>query len=1563
VYWLTKATLRSPAFATVALIVVTIGLLLGLPRLHSEYGYRPLLGGEHAEIQQLEKFIDTFAGGFPLFIVWQCETSTKCQSALDRSSLEMAFAVESQLEYLEGVVSIRSPATSSLLVPNLEGFEVRRLAPRGVVVPDIEELALRAVKDPLWSGNLVSSNGKVGAIIVYVRDSKSETMVPVVAAVREAIAPFEADGFEFSLAGHPIESVVPGILLEESTAALTPLVAMIVALIIFAMTRSWQSVGIAMATMGVALLWTFGILGWTGWPQDSILQVLANLVLIVGICDAIHLLSKNSSILATNGGSTSATKEERRFALLEAARQVSLPCLLTTLTTGGAFLSFTSSDLATFGRFGLISAIGVVACLVLTFSLLPLLVNWLPADGEKAEEQTETWAVVLGSVASTAERRAIPILATTLIVFVVCLVGWIGYLRVDTDINRMWGEHSQVSRWIRFVDENLRGLDTLEIEIVLPIDSPIEEPETQVVLAGFIDFLEQTEGLGATTSVQDLLKTFNRMLHNDDPDFERPGGSAAANGEMLELISFDDPGLLQSWLSIDRSRIRISVEGPSDSASGRGEVLSLVRDYVDQELPKNWEVVFTGPFAMEYVWVSQLQSTQLRSFAIAFLIVFVMSALFLRSASLGLAALVPAVVPVVVVLGIMGLSGLLLDVGRAMVAAIVLGIAVDDSLHLLSHFRACRLRGMTSTEAMRESILHVGRAVVVTSLAVALGSLALVFSAWQTLSSFGFFVSIALIGALAASLFVLPAIIFLIDRGRGAVETDEATSASQQTGKVASTLLVLLAIVPPIIVILGSAASGLSASASYELPCWILANGRVMPGAGTNGSCPLGYGDELLGVGMARSPPRQVDDLRGLQAALELADATHATITVLRDGQKKVFELPVTRPTPSVFAGRLASASLISGLLLFVPLVLLRKSTSPATRPLAFFYSALSVIVVVSIAGRHSRWLQSVALVAGVVIPATLAHLAFTFPVERRWVQLRPALVLIPYVASACILPSAWVSLHRYPGFWPAVVQVTLFLALGAWVVLATSCMYAVRESIHPIERARSKTLLYGFFLLPLLAVPLATPDGRSEAFLSYMGSFLVLMPVPIAYGVSRYDLFYLGFDVRKMMARAFYVAISAIVLTVVLGIAGAESTVGGYPVLFAIVVCGVAIIEGARGALLGFAEGIASPEAARHRDSRQTFIQKMGELRDEDDIAGLLGATLRESIQPTCGCVFLYLAEEWRPVSPFGEDAASRHTVASAAFILTYAGQTPWVSSDPKRIQAPEIVILEEAGVEIVLPLRLSGKIFGQVLLGRSNSGFPYSQADLDLAAGVSEHAALALHNADLARGLLVAEKRALSGRLAVALFHRMGKELAWIRNLSNRLPDSLSDRVRTQEDLQTIGELSDGLVVDLRSFMRTASIEREKSPGMIEVDAVIEQAIVKVEMAHGSDRILYGSPSRPQSLLVHEHLRHVLEALLDNALLATFDNSRVHISAEATEAGLEVTVSDSGSGMDSDCVAEAFRLGYTTRSEQGGSGVGLAISREIVESLGGMLTLHSELGRGTRAVVRVPLLEHADL
>ncbi len=748
---LTRLALDRPRAVLLVLAVATALAALGMSRLETDVGYRSLLGHRHPAVARLDAFLEGFDGGFPLAAVYDCAQTQRCDSVFDPDALHTAAAIAEALRGEPSIRRVESVATSPLLVPDGDaGVRARRLVEAGAVVEDREALALRALQDSLWPRQLVSEDGRVGAIVVEVASSNSRDQTAAYAALDAALAPQEARGYRFQRVGGPVEFVVAGGELQADTGRLIPVMIVLVGGVFVALFRSLSVAVAALATVGVSVLWTFGAMGWLGWPQNSVTQALPPLLLVIGVGDVIHLLARLAGDAADHPG------RPKRELLLGAVRDVGGACIVTSLTTAAGFASFATSDLQSFDRFGLAAAFGVCAALLLTFTLLPLLALRLPLVHAPAAAAAARWDAALRRVVSGAQHHARAVLVATALLG--AGLGWGALsLRVDASFEDLYGRDSRVVRWAHQVRDRLRRPDTLEVTLAPPAGTSLHAPESLRVVEAVANSLGRVEGLGPARSAVDWFSLVNQLASDDDPFWNRLPGREVEVDEIAAALDDQDPAVLARWIDARRDRYRVSLESEKMPQDRMRAVVDEVDSRLADTLPAGWHYELTGPFAVVHEMIDEIQRTQLWSFATAAVVVLAMVAVFLRSLRLALLALVPTVVPVVATLGAMGWLGAPLDVGSAMVAAVVIGIAVDDCIHLLSVYRRLRTSGRSRADAMGDAVLRVGRAVVTTSLALAVGFFALMLSSWSTIAHFGMLAGLAILGALVAVVAVLPA--------------------------------------------------------------------------------------------------------------------------------------------------------------------------------------------------------------------------------------------------------------------------------------------------------------------------------------------------------------------------------------------------------------------------------------------------------------------------------------------------------------------------------------------------------------------------------------------------------------------------------------------------------------------------------------------------------------------------------------------------------------------------------------------------------------------------------------
>jgi predicted RND superfamily exporter protein len=755
--------LGHPRVTLALLAAVTLGFAGGLAQLETKVGYRGFLGPHHPAIQELDSFLERFGGGLPAAAVWSCEESGLCQSVFDPVSLRMAQAVVRELEAVEGVRHVESPATTPVLVPTAEGFESRRLIEWEGSPAERAALAERARSDPLWVGRLVSEDGSVGAIVVEHASSESAAVRRVVAALENALLPHQEQGFRYHLVGPVLELMLAEEELDADFFRVVPLMAGIVLGVFVILFRSLPIALLALVTAALAPLWAMGLSGWLGWPRNAVLLPLAPVILVIASCHSIHWLARY-------GGHGSRHENEGlvepQSSLLSVAREIGRPCLMTSVTTAAGFLSFLTSGVESFVRFGILAATGVGAALLITFTLLPILLLRVRPRSAPLTRASATWDAILRRIVGLAARHQAVVLLGAAGLGGVCLVG-LQRLRVDVDPYELVGERSRVVQWASFVEARLRKPDSLEIELEIPDGASLHSPRVLREIERLSDFLSRVDGLGRSWSIVGALKRAKRWVQGHDGVPESLAESPQTNAQLLLLLSLQGNGVLNPWVSLDRRRVRVSVEADMQSQTHQRAMLDEVGRYLEETLPDDWTAQLNGPLWVRRALIGEIQRTQLWSFAAAGLAVFTLLGFFLDSLPWACLAMIPSILPVIVTLGTMGVVGIPLDIGGAMVAAVVLGIAVDDTIYLLSSYRDLRRRGDVPAVAIREAVLLVGPAITTTSLALTLGFLALTLSHVQSIANFGLLAGIAILGAWVADLVLLPVLILLVSK-RGA---------------------------------------------------------------------------------------------------------------------------------------------------------------------------------------------------------------------------------------------------------------------------------------------------------------------------------------------------------------------------------------------------------------------------------------------------------------------------------------------------------------------------------------------------------------------------------------------------------------------------------------------------------------------------------------------------------------------------------------------------------------------------------------------------------------------------
>lgn len=742
---LTELSLRWPRLTLVIAALISLSGAWLASQAPSSSGAHALIGADHPAVRELEAFLEEFDGGYPVVIAWSCERATDpCASALDARSLGMAWDVGEVLVRSPLVRRISSPAHTPLLQRTEDGMVGRRLVSDGVVRVD-HALASLARADSQWERTLISTDARVGAIIVESVSTRPEEQIDLIGTIEAALAPHRDRGFRFALSGNALfhyasqrDAMAETVLIGAATGT-------VIAFCFLLLLGSWQCVFGVLVSVGLATGCGLGVIALFGWPWDPLTSAAPTMILVMGCADAMHFL--------TSYWRKRASQMMRTAALIAAARETGVPCTMTTATSVAGLASFGGVASVGFAHFGAVTSVGVGASLLFTFTVLPALIAGLPDRSRFAVRESARWDGIVDRLVEFPIRNRRAVLIGSMIA---TLLGAAGLRTLTTDAHPLsyWKEGHPTRAAMEFVSNRLTSIEGVELRLALP--SAFEEVTAYEALGRLERSLRQITGVRQVRSLNDVLNQSARAL-----GFERVDSAAAA--EILTLISLGDEASLSPWISLDHRVLRVSISADLLGVSARERLLSEIDESLDA-LPEGWAVVLTGPSVLQSAIDSVVRSSALQSFSVASLLVTILVMAFLRSLSAGVLAMIPNLVPMVVLFGLMGFFGIALDAGTALVAPIAIGIAVDDTIHFLHAYSAERRSGVAGIEAARRAGRHVGRAVVATSGTLALGFLAMLVSRFQSMSNIGVLSAASIVAAFAAELLVLPALISTANR-------------------------------------------------------------------------------------------------------------------------------------------------------------------------------------------------------------------------------------------------------------------------------------------------------------------------------------------------------------------------------------------------------------------------------------------------------------------------------------------------------------------------------------------------------------------------------------------------------------------------------------------------------------------------------------------------------------------------------------------------------------------------------------------------------------------------------
>ncbi|MBW2292520.1 MAG: MMPL family transporter [Deltaproteobacteria bacterium] len=656
---------------------------------------------------------------------------------------------------------------------------------------DLRTLRTRVLANPLYRNHLISADGRVTTISVkldtysstsldseaaeseidFAESAGPESLVfltPVeeraaVSRVREVLARYEGPGFHVFLTGAAAFDEAFITIMRKDIKVYIGLSGGLIALMLLLLFRRVAAVLLPMTIVSLALLCDVGTMAALGVPITLPMQILPSFLLAVGTCASVHILVV--FYRDWEGGSS------REDAIASALEHSGLPVVMAGLTTAGGLLSFVTSDLAPIADFGFFGPIGVIYVLLVTLVLLPALLAVVPMRPSAPNENSDRLSIIdriLISFGFAATRYPRSILMGTFVLLVVAVSG----------TTRLSYSHDPIS-WLpkdnvfrsdtEFIDRALGGSISLDVLIESGEENGLYDPALLQSIDQLAEDAHALEGapleVGKIISVADIVKETHQALSDNRPKFFRVPDERRLIAQ--ELLLFENSGSddLEELVDSTFSMAAVTLKLPWADGITLAQFVELAEAQFKETIGDRARVTLTGGtviFARTFTAVIQSMA---ESYALALFIITPLMILLIGNVRRGLLSMVPNLVPIVMTLGLMGWMGASLDFSSMLLGAIVLGVAVDDTIHFLHVFERNFQQNENVRSSVRMTLRTTGRAITVTSIVLGFGFGAFMLSGMGNMVGLGFYTCFAIFVALLADILIAPALLMLTRGG------------------------------------------------------------------------------------------------------------------------------------------------------------------------------------------------------------------------------------------------------------------------------------------------------------------------------------------------------------------------------------------------------------------------------------------------------------------------------------------------------------------------------------------------------------------------------------------------------------------------------------------------------------------------------------------------------------------------------------------------------------------------------------------------------------------------------
>jgi uncharacterized protein len=619
-----------------------------------------------------------------------------------------------------------------------------------------------ALGEPLLVGGLISDRAHVTAVNVRLElpdhKGRSDPATPeVMAYVRQMEKDFEAAHPDLTVHLMGLLPVNQGFneLAQKDSATLAPLMFVVVLVVLTLFFRSLSATFATLLVIVFSLTMAVGFMGWAGYAANQVNVSAPTLILTLAVSDSVHILLPYLEGLGQGRGRAAAMQESLAVNIA--------PVFFTNFTTAIGFVGLNFSDSPPFLEMGNIAAFGVMATMLLTFTLLPGVMTLLPVKIRPGMGEEGHWKIVdhICEFALAQRRRLFWIILAVVAVF----ASAIPRNELNDDTAEYFEKGVPLRDAMDFVENNLTGIDGIAYELSSGEPGGVNDPAFLARVEAFSQWWREQPEITHVLTFTDVIKRLNKSMHGDDPAWYRipDDRELAAQYVLLYELSLPQGLDLNTLVTFDKSALRLVASAKNQPSRELIALEDRAKAWLDANAPG-----MAGPGTGVSVIFAHLGQSNIYSMMkgalISAILISLTMILSLRSFKFGLVSLIPNLLPAAVAYGIWGLLVGQVNLAVAAVFSVSSGIVIDDTIHFLSKYlRARRLLGYSSADAVRYSFSTTGTALFVNTAVLVMGFLVLTVSNFTVNSSLGLMTALIIGIALLFDLLFLPALLLMVD--------------------------------------------------------------------------------------------------------------------------------------------------------------------------------------------------------------------------------------------------------------------------------------------------------------------------------------------------------------------------------------------------------------------------------------------------------------------------------------------------------------------------------------------------------------------------------------------------------------------------------------------------------------------------------------------------------------------------------------------------------------------------------------------------------------------------------